>query len=323
MSTAALEIHISPDEVDRSLVADVRAGLSARPKHLEPKWFYDAHGSELFELITALPEYYPTRTEKAILAAHAHDIVDLTGMTTLIELGSGSSDKTRLLLDAGRTSGTLHTYVPQDVSVTALKGAVGELVRDYPGLEVAGIVSDFTDTVSSIPLRANRTVAFLGGTLGNLIPAQRATFLGDIAAALRPDEHLLIGVGLVIDPNVLVPAYDDARGVTAQFNLNVLSVLNARLGADFDASGFEHVAVWDAENEWIEMRLRARRAMDVRIAELDMDVSFTEGEEIRTEISAKFHRSGITDELATAGFGVEQIWTDTEERFAVVLARKR
>ncbi len=323
MSTTALEIHISPDDVDSSLVDDVRAGLSATPKHLEPKWFYDEQGSKLFELITALPEYYPTRTEKAILAAHADDIAAATGMTTLIELGSGSSEKTRLLLDAGLRSGTLTTYVPQDVSVTALQGAVDELSAEYPGLEIAGIVSDFNDTTASIPIHPNRTVAFLGGTLGNLVPTQRTGFLSGIAAALRPDEHLLIGVGLVIDPAVLVPAYDDAQGVTAEFNVNVLSVLNGRLRADFDPAGFEHVAVWDAENEWIEMRLRALRAMDVRITDLDMDVSFAEGEEMRTEISAKFHRAGITDELATAGFGVEQIWTDSDERFAVVLATKR
>ncbi|WP_296394157.1 L-histidine N(alpha)-methyltransferase [Williamsia sp.] len=323
MSMPALEIHISPDDVDQSLVDDVRDGLTASPKNLQPKWFYDEQGSKLFEQITALPEYYPTRTEKAILAAHADDIVDATGMTTLVELGSGSSEKTRLLLDAGLKGGTLATYVPQDVSVTALQGAVEELAQEYPGLDVAGIVSDFTDTVASIPVRPNRTVAFLGGTLGNLVPEQRAAFLSDIAAALRPDEHLLIGVGLVIDPAVLVPAYDDAQQVTAEFNLNVLSVLNARLGADFDLDGFEHVAIWDAENEWIEMRLRSRRAQDVRIADLDLDVSFTEGEEMRTEISAKFHRTGITDELATAGFGVEQIWTDADERFAVVLGRKR
>ena len=323
MSTPALEIHISPDDVDQSLVDDVREGLTASPKNLQPKWFYDEQGSKLFELITALPEYYPTRTEKAILAAHAGDIVDATGMATLVELGSGSSEKTRLLLDAGLKGGTLQTYVPQDVSVTALQGAVEELVQEYPGLDVAGIVSDFTDTVSSIPARPNRTVAFLGGTLGNLVPEQRAAFLADIAAALRPDEHLLIGVGLVIDPAVLVPAYDDAQGVTGEFNLNVLAVLNQRLGADFDLDGFEHVAVWDAENEWIEMRLRSRRDQDVRIADLDLDVSFAEGEEMRTEISAKFQRTGITDELASAGFGVEHIWTDADERFAVVLGRKR
>ncbi|MBT0567287.1 L-histidine N(alpha)-methyltransferase [Williamsia sp. CHRR-6] len=305
------------------MIADVRTGLSASPKSMPPKYFYDAHGSDLFEQITRLPEYYPTRTEKAILAANADEIAAATSMATLIELGSGSSEKTRLLLEAGLRAGTLHTYVPQDVSVTALQQAVDELGVEYPGLEVAGIVSDFTDTTASIPQRPQRTVAFLGGTLGNLIPAQRAPFLAGIAAALRPGEHLLIGVGLVIDPAVLVPAYDDAAGVTAAFNRNVLSVLNHRFGADFDPSGFDHVAVWDAENEWIEMRLRARHAMTVAVNDLDLTVSFEAAEEMLTEISAKFRRSGITEELTAAGFDVQRIWSDADDRFAVVLAERR
>ncbi|KQR99646.1 dimethylhistidine N-methyltransferase [Williamsia sp. Leaf354] len=322
VSTEALEIHINPDEVDEALVTDVRAGLTASPKHLPPKWFYDQRGSELFEVITTLDEYYPTRTEKAILAAHADDIAAATGMTTLVELGSGSSEKTRLLLDAGIRAGTLTTYVPQDVSVTALQGAVDELAVEYPDLRVAGIVSDFIDTAASIPDHANRTVAFLGGTLGNLVPADRAAFLTGVAAALRPGEHLIIGVGLVVDESIVVPAYDDARGVTADFNRNVLAVINRRLGGDFDLDGFDHVAMFDTDNEWIEMRLRARRAMTVRVRDLDLEVEFAEGEQMRTEISAKFRRSGITEELTAAGFGVEQIWTDPDDRFAVVLAEK-
>ena len=324
MPSAAIpvQVHLTDADVDASLVADVRAGLTASPKHLPPKWFYDARGSELFEEITALPEYYPTRTERAVLAAAADTIATTTGVQTLVELGSGSSEKTRLLLDAGVRAGTLATYVPQDVSSSALQGAVDELTIAYPALSVEGIVSDFSDLSVSIPDRPDRTVAFLGGTLGNLTPAERADFLTGIADVLRPGEHLLIGVGLVVDESIVVPAYDDAQGVTAAFNKNVLSVIDGRLNADFDPDAFDHVAVWDAENEWIEMRLRARRAMTVHVADLDLEVEFAEGEEMRTEISAKFRVEGITDELVAAGFDVTRVFTDTDDRFAVVLATR-
>ncbi|GAA2059253.1 L-histidine N(alpha)-methyltransferase [Williamsia deligens] len=318
-----VQVHLTDADIDAALVADVRAGLTASPKHLPPKWFYDARGSELFEEITALPEYYPTRTERGVLEAAADEIVAATGVVTLVELGSGSSEKTRLLLDAGLRAGTLETYVPQDVSISALQGAVDELSAAYPSLAVEGIVSDFSDLSVSIPDRPGRTVAFLGGTLGNLTPAERAGFLTGIADVLRPGEHLLIGVGLVVDESLVVPAYDDAQGVTAAFNKNVLSVIDGRLDADFDPDGFDHVAIWDAENEWIEMRLRAQRPMTVRVADLDLEVEFTEGEEMRTEISAKFRRDGISEELAAAGFDITRIWTDSDERFAVVLSTRR
>ncbi len=322
MSDSALDVHISPERLLEDLRSDVRQGLTASPKWLSPKWFYDATGSELFERITELPEYYPTRTERALIEAHAQDIAERTDAAILVELGSGSSEKTRLLIEAGIKHGSLAKYVPQDVSPSALSGAIEQISREFPALEVHGIVSDFTDTLQNLPADGRRTIAFLGGTLGNLTPEERAGFLSDIASALIADEFLVLGVGLVIDPGVLIPAYDDAAGVTAEFNVNVLSVLNDRLGANFDRSQFEHVAVWDADNEWIEMRLRAKEAQHIVIADLDLDIEFAKGEELRTEISAKFRQEGITAELADAGFGVDQFWTDPQERFALILARR-
>ncbi|MGV8872314.1 MAG: L-histidine N(alpha)-methyltransferase [Rhodococcus sp. (in: high G+C Gram-positive bacteria)] len=318
MST--VDVYLADTTLVDELRKDVRDGLTSDPKWLSPKYFYDALGSELFEQITVLPEYYPTRTERALLEDHALDIAEATESTMLIELGSGSSEKTKLLLDAGVKHGSLKTYVPQDVSITALEGAIEQISKEFPALEVHGIVSDFTDTLHNLPTGDARTIAFLGGTLGNLIPEERREFLKAIADALDPGEHLLLGVGLVIDPAVLVPAYDDAAGVTAEFNRNVLSVINSRLGGNFDPDEFEHVALWNAEDEWIEMRLRARSPQNVHIAELDLDVHFEAGEDLRTEISAKFRPETITAELAAAGFDVEHLWSDTESRFALILA---
>jgi L-histidine N-alpha-methyltransferase len=320
MST--VDVHLADTALLDELRKDVRDGLTADPKWLSPKYFYDALGSELFEQITVLPEYYPTRTERALLEEHALDVAEATGSTMLIELGSGSSEKTKILLSAGVKHGSLETYVPQDVSVTALEGAIEQISHEFPALEVHGIVSDFTDTLHNLPSGQARTIAFLGGTLGNLIPEERREFLGAIADALDSGEHLLLGVGLVIDPDVLVPAYDDAAGVTAKFNRNVLSVINSRLGGNFDPDAFEHVALWNAEQEWIEMRLRANAPQEVYLADLDLHVHFDAGEDLRTEISAKFRPEGITEELAAAGFGVEHLWSDADSRFALILARK-
>ncbi|WP_415973771.1 L-histidine N(alpha)-methyltransferase [Rhodococcus sp. 077-4] len=320
MST--VDVHLADTALLDELRKDVRDGLTADPKWLSPKYFYDALGSELFEQITVLPEYFPTRTERALLEEHALDIAEATESTMLIELGSGSSEKTKLLLSAGVKHGALKTYVPQDVSISALEGAIEQIAQEFPALQVRGIVSDFTDTLHNLPRGERRTIAFLGGTLGNLTPDERADFLKAIADALDPGEYLLLGVGLVIDPNVLVPAYDDAAGVTAKFNRNVLSVINSRLGGNFDSDAFEHVALWNAEQEWIEMRLRATAPQDVYLADLDLHVHFEAGEELRTEISAKFRRDGITGELNDAGFGVDTLWSDAESRFALILARK-
>ncbi|MBF7732447.1 L-histidine N(alpha)-methyltransferase [Rhodococcus erythropolis] len=322
MKTPTLEVYLTPAESVDALRAEAREGLTATPKWLSPKWFYDARGSELFEEITALPEYYPTRTERGLLTQYADEIAALTEPEILIELGSGSSEKTRLLLDAMTTRGTLRMYVPQDVSVTALEGAARQVGAEFPGIDVLGVVSDFTGSLHHLPGGGRRAVAFLGGTLGNLVPAERAEFLSGIAAVLAPGENLILGVGLVIDPAVLVPAYDDAAGVTAQFNLNVLAVLNKQLGANFPLEDFRHVALWDAENQWIEMRLEALRELSVHIDDLDLEITFAAGEQLRTEISAKFTEDGIAAELASAGFGVRKVWTDQDQRFALLCAQR-
>ena len=315
-----LERHITADYLAEALRADVRAGLTATSKQVPPKWFYDARGSELFEEITRLPEYYPTRAERAVLVRRASEIAKLTEAKTLIELGSGSSEKTRLLIDALRAYGTLGAFVPLDVSEAALAEAVAALSADYPGLDVHGVVGDFLAHLGLLPSGGSRLAAFLGGTIGNLLPAQRARFLGELRGQLEPGEWLLLGADLVKDPRVLVPAYDDAAGVTAEFNRNVLRVLNRELGADFDPEAYAHVALWDAEQEWIEMRLRATAAMTVRIPALDLTVDFARGEELLTEISAKFRREGLAEELRQAGFAVRRWWTDPAGRFSVSLA---
>ena len=315
-----LDIHLTGADADAALRADVRAGLTAIPKHLPPKWFYDARGSELFEEITELPEYFPTRTERALLERSADAIAVLSGADTLVELGSGSSAKTRLLLDAFLRAGSLRRYVPQDVSEAALRQAMDVLAAEYPGLELHGVVGDFTAHLGRLPARGRRIVAFLGGTIGNLLPAERAEFLTGLRAALRPGEQFLLGTGLVTDPEVLVAAYDDTAGVTAEFNRNVLHVLNRELQADFDVDAFAHKAVWNAAEEWIEMRLVAGRATTVTVAGLGLVAEFAAGEEMRTEVSAKFRLPGVHDLLAGAGFEAVRSWTDTDERMALTLA---
>ena len=316
-----LDIHLDEHDIARHLRADVATGLTAAAKWLPPKWFYDARGSALFEDITRLPEYYPTRTERSILAGRAVDVAAITDAKTLVELGSGSSEKTRLLLDALLRHGTLGAFVPLDVSEPALREAVAGLTDDYPDLTVRGVVGDMTRHLHHIPDGDNRVVAFLGGTIGNLVPAERATFLRDLRAVLGEGEWLLLGTDLVKDPGIVVPAYDDAAGVTADFNRNVLRVINTRLGADFEVDAYDHVALWDPANEWIEMRLRARTAQRVRISELDLTVNYESGEEMRTEISAKFRRDGLSTELAAAGFALREWWTDPQGWFAVSLAQ--
>ncbi|GGZ83745.1 L-histidine N(alpha)-methyltransferase [Streptomyces echinoruber] len=300
-----------------ALRADVRHGLTATPKTLPPKWFYDARGSELFERITELPEYYPTRAEREILLARADGIAAAAGARTLIELGSGSSEKTRHLIDA--LTG-LDTYVPVDVSESALLQAGRALAAERPGLAVHALVADFTGRLELPRTPGPRLLAFLGGTIGNLLPDERAAFLARLRALLSPGDALLLGTDLVKDERVLVRAYDDAAGVTAAFDKNVLAVINRELGADFDPDAFDHVARWDAEREWIEMRLRSRRAQTVKIRALDLAVDFAAGEELRTEVSAKFRREGVRAELAAAGLELRHWWTDAEGRFALSLS---
>ena len=321
MNQPVIDVHLTPDHASRALRQDVLSGLGTQPKSLPPKWFYDARGSELFEEITRLPEYYPTRAEREILQTRAGELARRTGARALVELGSGSSEKTRLLLDALRAHGTLEEFVPLDVSESALREAVDAIAADYPGLRVHGVVGDFTEHLGRLPGRSPRLVAFLGGTIGNLLPEERARFLAGVREVLQPGDWLLLGTDLVKDPETLVRAYDDAAGVTAQFNLNVLRVLNRELGADFDVDAFTHVARWDAEHEWIEMRLRATRAMRAVVPEVDLRLRLEEGEEIRTEISAKFRREGVEAELKEAGFDLDAWWTDEQDRFALSLAR--
>jgi L-histidine N-alpha-methyltransferase len=330
-----IEYRLPADYRAASLRADALAGLTATPKSLPPKWFYDAQGSALFEKITELPEYYPTRAERAILEAVAPEIAALTGATALVELGSGSSDKTRLLLSALRDAGTLRGYVPVDVSESALVAAGDALADEYPGLAVHAVVADFeqylgvpADADAGAPGTATaggaaagpRLVAFLGSTIGNMVPAERAVFLRRVRAQLRPGDTFLLGTDLVKDPAVLVAAYDDSAGVTAEFNKNVLAVLNAELGADFDLDAFEHVAAWDAGREWIEMRLRAASAQSVRVRDLGLTGGFAAGEEMRTEVSAKFREAGVAAELSAAGLAMRSWWTDPGGQFGLSLA---
>jgi len=318
-----VEHRLPADYLARALRADALAGLSATPKTLPPKWFYDAQGSALFEKITELPEYYPTRAERSILRAAAAEIAALSDAHVLVELGSGSSDKTRLLLDALRDLGTLRSYVPVDVSESALALAGDALAVEYQGLEVHAVVSDFEEHLGLPGADAGaapRLVAFLGSTIGNMVPGQRASFLARVRAQLLPGDAFLLGTDLVKDPALLVAAYDDDAGVTAAFNKNVLSVLNAELGADFDLDAFEHVAVWDAVAEWIEMRLRSVADQEVSVPGIGLTVRFAAGEEMRTEVSAKFRRAGVERELAVAGFAMRSWWTDAAGQFGLSLS---
>ncbi|MFG2629121.1 L-histidine N(alpha)-methyltransferase [Streptomyces sp. NPDC048473] len=317
MSPFLLTRTLPMDATDAALRADVLHGLTRHPKTLPPKWFYDAHGSELFEEITRLPEYYPTRAEREILIDRAEEIAGASGAQTLIELGSGSSEKTRHLLDA---LPALHSYVPVDVSESALRGAAEALLAQRPDLSVHALIADFTGGLALPGTPGPRLIAFLGGTIGNLLPDERSVFLKSVRSLLSPGDALLLGTDLVKDEKVLVAAYDDAAGVTAEFNKNVLRVVDRELGADFDPADFDHVALWDPEREWIEMRLRAREALTVKVPDLDLVVAFEAGEELRTEVSTKFRKEGVRAELAAAGLRMDQWWTDSGDRFALSLA---
>jgi len=318
--TLTIDVHLEPAHAADSLRADAQRGLTSSPKELPPKWFYDHRGSQLFEEITRLPEYYPTRTERSILEQRSAEIARITGADTLVELGSGTSEKTRLLLDALRDAGTLTRFVPFDVSETTLREAAAAVVAEYPGVAVHAVAGDFERHLDRIPGGGRRLVAFLGGTIGNLLPDARARFVGEIAKGLGPDDSFLLGTDLVKDPARLVAAYDDASGVTAEFNHNVLLVLNRELGADFDVERYEHVARFDPENEWIEMRLRSTRAQVVHVPALDLVVPFRDGEEMRTEVSAKFRRARVERELGAAGLRLVEWWTDPAGDFALSLS---
>ncbi len=309
-----------PGRYHDALRADVRAGLTTTPKTLPPKYFYDERGSELFDEITRLPEYYPTRAETSILERRAAEIAGLSRCESLVELGSGTSAKTRLLLRALLDGGTLRQFVPFDLDPTVLAESSAALTAEYPSLQVSPFVGDFECDLAAIPADGRRSIAFLGSTIGNLEPSARASFLKQIGAALRPGDTFLLGTDLVKDVATLLRAYDDAAGVTAEFNRNVLVVLNRELGANFAVEEFQHVAIWDAASEWIEMRLRAAREQRVTIRDLGLTVSFAAGEELRTEISAKFRRETLAGELAAAGMETIQFWTDPGGQFGLTLA---
>ena len=317
-----IDVHVGDgDGAERRLADDVLDGLTRPFKEIPPKHFYDSRGSALFERICELPEYYPTRTEMAILEASAAAIVDAAASVELVELGSGATVKARLLLDA--MDGAARRYVPVDVSERMVREAAVALVDEYEGIEIHGVVGDFQRHLDRVPRPVAgepRLVALLGGTIGNFPPGSRRSLLRDVAALLDRDDHFLLGTDLVKDPAVIEAAYDDVEGVTAEFNRNVLHVMNRELGADFDPDAFDHVAFFDRRREWVEMRLRAQRPMTVRVAELDLQVEFAAGEELRTEISAKFTRERIERDYAAAGLELRGWYTDPEELFAVTLA---
>jgi L-histidine N-alpha-methyltransferase len=320
MSDLSLTVGLGPDDLRAGMLADVARGLQATPKELASKYFYDEEGSALFDAITRLPEYYPTRTERGILVARADEIAARSGADTLIELGSGTSEKTRLLLDALHRRGALRRFVPFDVDEATLRSAASAVAEEYPGVAVHAVVGDFERHLALLPRGGRRMIAFLGSTIGNLTPEQRAGFLAGVVAQLEPGDTFLLGTDLVKDVGRLEAAYDDSAGVTAAFNRNLLHRLNRDLDADFVPDGFEHVAVFDTEREWIEMRLRSTVDQVVTVAGLDLTVRFSAGEEMRTEISAKFRPDGLTSELTVAGLRLLALWTDPASDFALSLS---
>lgn len=320
--TIAIDVHLDADTT-ATMARDVRAGLTAWPKELAPKWFYDERGSQLFEQITELEEYYPTRAERTILTGRAVEIIAAAGSPrTLIELGSGSAAKTRHLLDAMRVAGSLEVYAPVDISEEITQETAEALVEEYPGLDVHGLVCDYEAHLERVPQAVPpRLVAFLGGTVGNLYPGPRRDFLERIRALLDPGDHLLLGTDLIKDRDRLELAYDDPAGVTAAFNKNVLHVLNRELDGDFDPNCFEHVARFDEREERMDIRLRSTCDQDVRLEAIDLVTHFALGEEMRTEISTKFSRPRLEAVYADAGLELVGWFTDEGEDYALSLAR--
>ncbi len=318
---ATVDVHMVPGDLRAALRRDARIGLGATPKWMPPVWFYDDRGSALYEEITRLPEYYPFRAEATLLQRDAGEIAEAAKARVLVELGSGTSEKTRLLLDAmASASAGLDSYVPFDVSEATLRAAAEAIAADL-GIGVHAVVGDFHEHLDGIPdLGEPRLVAFLGSTIGNFAPAQRRQFLTDLRTVLDASDRFLLATDLVKDTGRLVAAYDDARGVTAEFNRNLLHVLNRELEADFLPERFAHVAAWDPDQRWIEMRLRAREAMTVRLSAIDMTVDFAAGEEMRTEISAKFTPDQVRSELAAADFEVIGLWSDPAADYLLTLA---
>lgn len=318
-----MDVHLDPAVQAGALGRDARLGLTSRPKQLAPKWFYDERGSQLFDAITTLPEYYLTRCEQQILGQAAAAIAALTGAERLVELGSGTSTKTRVLLDALAGAGTLAGYVAFDVSEATLRAASSSIAAAYPGLEVHGVVGDFEHHLDRLPTGGGQLVAFLGSTIGNLSLVQRMLLMTDLTEVMAPGDWLLLGTDLVKDPERLVAAYDDAAGVTAEFNRNLLHVLNRELDADFCPGQFTHVARWDPAQEHMAMSLRAGEAQEVTLRALELRVSFEPGEEMLTETSAKFRRANLESELGGAGLELARWWTDAAGDFGLSLWRRQ
>jgi L-histidine Nalpha-methyltransferase len=319
-----LDRRLPSDFLINALRADAREGLTAAPKYIPSKWLYDAKGSALYEKITQLPEYYPFRVEGGILEAVADEIAAATRASSIIEFGSGSSDKTHILLRALRRAGTLQSYTSIDISESALVAAGSRLVAEYPGLSVRAMLADFetqAETLAAHESPAPRMVLFLGGSIGQLSQDQRAEFLRGLRSAFRPDDMLLLGVDLVKDPATLIAAYDDSAGVSAEFSKNILSVLNANVGADFNLDAFDHVVTWHGEAEYVEMWLQSRISQVVRLSEINLSVDLAAGERIRMSISAKFRRDGIRAELERAGFSLRHWWTDPHGQYALTLSK--
>jgi L-histidine Nalpha-methyltransferase len=318
-----VSVLLDPDWAAGSLVDDVRRGLGGQPRRLPPKWLYDDEGSRLFDLITRLPEYYPTEAERAILDLHGAEIAAACDATTVIELGSGTSDKTRVLLDAFEATGRLRRFVPVDVSEATLRAAAVMLDERYPDVAIEAVVGDFTLHLGDLPGGDRRLVAFLGGTIGNLYVEERGAFLGALGDSLQPGDWLLLGTDLVKSSDRLIAAYNDSQGVTASFVTNALAVLNRELDADFDLDAFSYVPLWDPHMERMDLRLRSEAPQKVAIPGADLELDLSSGEEIRVEISTKFRPHGIRAELDAAGFEMAHIWTDPAGDFAVTLARLR
>lgn len=318
--TIRIDVHFDAAARSSALADDVLRGLTARPKALPPKWLYDERGSELFSEITRLPEYYLTRRERSILVERATEVALVTGAETLIELGPGTGEKTRLLLDALAARGSLRRFVPVDVSEETLRASAATIAAEYPRLRVHAIVGDFETELHRLPTGGRRLVAFLGSSIGNMVPGPRAGLLTDLRRTMTRGDAILLGVDLVKDVARMEAAYNDAAGVSAEFNLNVLAMLNRELEADFVLDRFGYFARFDSEHEWVEMLLQSREEQTVILRAVDVSVPFAEGEEMRTQVSAKFRREGVERELADAGFQPRALWTDEAGDFALVLA---
>jgi len=312
--------HLSDDWAELAMREDIAKAFTSRPIVLPPKWLYDDRGSQIFDAITRLPDYYPTEAERALLEAHAADIAATTGATTVVELGSGTSDKTRTLLDAFSATGQLELFVPFDVSAATLHEAADMLTARYPGVSVDAVAGDFTRHLGHLPTDGHRMMAFLGGTIGNFYPSERAAFLDAVAQTLRPGEWLLLGVDLYKDVDRIIAAYHDDTGVSEAFNKNVLAVINRELGANFDLDAFTYIPFWNPTHHRVEMRLMSDRAQSIRIADLELDVDLAAGEEIRVEISSKFRPADIIGEVTNAGFELAELWSGNGD-FGLLLAR--